>query len=212
MLQRLVVLLVLALAAAVAVADAQQGSGEPFGARDPRTCASREAGLFAAQAHQYFICDSEQVTQSIASGALLYLVTDITVDTGKGRPFNMQSDSFGFATHHGIDPSQTVYPIRGSFTRWQCVPLGHINGEAGKNCSKLLQPQAKGICFKTTFGEWHCTMTDFDHNNPGMDRYPPPTGPQRACAARWARAVNVVLDGPAITGHCLQPAVRPCSL
>jgi hypothetical protein len=62
MLQRLVLLMTLVLAAGVAYA--QQGIGKPFGARDPRTCASREAGLSAAQAKQYFICDSEKVTQS----------------------------------------------------------------------------------------------------------------------------------------------------
>jgi hypothetical protein len=162
------------------VAYAQKDAGKKFGARDPQTCSSRKApasgALSAEQAKQYFICDSEKVVESSSLGELLNLVTDVKVEIGKGRPFNMQADSFGFATDLGIDPSQTVYPIRGSFTSFQCAKIGSTNGNPGKSCSKLPQPEAKGICFKTTFGEWHCDMTDFDHNNPGMERFPAPTG------------------------------------
>ena len=167
------------LAVSLSPAFAQKDAGKPFGARDPRTSDSRKAptkgAISAEQAKQYVISDTERVTQSIASGMLLHLVTDVTVEVGKGRPFNMQSDSFGWATSNGIDPAETVFPIRGGFTSWTCSKLGTINGDPGKNCTKLPQPAAKGICFKSSFGEWHCTMTDFNSSE-GMERYPPPAG------------------------------------
>lgn len=169
---KLLLIFVALLAVTFPFAIAQPGAGKPFGARDPRTCPSRNAGLTAAQAREYFICDSE--VAEVYTGSL-YLVTDVTVQVGKGRPFNMQSDSFGWATTNGIDPTQTVYPIRGSFTSWQCSKLGTITGVPGQSCTMTPQPAAQGICFKNSFGDWHCTMMDLGHKG-GMERYPPPTG------------------------------------
>jgi hypothetical protein len=159
----------------------QQGSGKPFGARDPRTCPSRKAAPSAAQARLYFICDEELVANPTQPGGQLQLVTDVKVEVGTGRPFNYQSDSFGWATNLGIDPSQTVYPIRGSFTTWICLKLGYAGafGSPGQNCTKAPQPAGKGICFKTAFGEWHCTMSEGQvgiDDKGAVQRYPPPTG------------------------------------
>lgn len=176
--KRLMLFLVLIVAGSLPLAYAQKDSGKPFAGRDPHTCTSRKAGLNAAQAKQYFICDAEKATGPLGTADLtgeLHLVTDVTVEVGKGRPFNMQADSFGWATDLGIDPSQTVYPIRGGYNRFDCVKIGYFNGDPGKNCTKAPQPEAKGICFKTTFGDWHCTMTDFDHS-PTMERFPAPKG------------------------------------
>lgn len=73
-----------------------------------------------------------------------------------------------------VDPAQTVYPIRGGYMMWQCVQLGKINGDRGKNCQKLDQPHAKGIAYKDTFGDWPTKFMDADSTNVGMERYPPP--------------------------------------
>ena len=179
MTHRVPLFVVMVLALSLSPVFAQKGAGKPFGARDPRTSDSRKApakgAISAEQAKQYVIADSERVTQSFGSGMLLHLVTDVKVEVGKGRPFNMQADSFGWATDNGIDPAETVYPIRGSYDSWTCGKLGTINGDPGKNCTKLPQPAAKGICFKSSFGDWHCTMTDFNASQ-GMERYPPPAG------------------------------------
>jgi hypothetical protein len=175
MTKRLLLLVALVLSAGLTLADAQQGIGKRFGARDPRTCSSRKAALSAAQARQYFICDTETVVNPTDdSGGTLILLSDVTVELGTGRPFNMQADSFGWATTNAIDPSQTVYPVRGSFNAWRCVKLGYFGGEAGKNCIKSPAPEAKGICFKSTFGEWHCMLSG--GQSTGVQRYPPPTG------------------------------------
>ena len=176
MTEKAALLILVVLTAGVHSLQAQpQDIGKKFGARDPRTCSSRKATLSAAQARLYFICDTETVADPAAeSGGTLILLSDVKVELGSGRPFNMQSDSFGWATTNAIDPSQTVYPIRGSFNAWRCVKLGYFGGEAGKNCTKTPAPEAKGICFKSSFGDWHCIMSGAQST--GVERYPPPTG------------------------------------
>jgi hypothetical protein len=172
--RKLCLLIALALAFEGSFVNAQNGAGKIFGARDPRTCSSRKAGLSASQARQYLICDIEGVSNPNSESPGLTLVTDVTVEVGKGRPFNDLSDTFGFATTNGIDPSETVFPIRGSLNSWNCVKLGAIGGDAGKNCVKWPGPAMTGICFKSSFGDWHCMMSGLQY--PGMERYPPPAG------------------------------------
>jgi hypothetical protein len=168
-------LAVLVVAASWMPAHAQDPIGKKFGARDPSTCASHKVALSAAQARLYVICDAEMVVNATDdSGGTLILLSDVKVEIGAGRPFNYQADSFGWATNNGIDPSQTVYPIRGSFNAYRCVKLGYFGGEVGKSCTKTPAPVAAGICFKSTFGEYHCILSG--GQSTGVERYPPPTG------------------------------------
>jgi hypothetical protein len=158
---------------AVAI-SAQGGLGKKFGARDPRTCASKKepasGAPTAAQLKAYFICDSEMMTRSGMVGDLLYLVTDVVVEVGKGRPFNQATDS-----NTSIDPSQPVYPIRGSYVGWQCGVVGQPNSAAGKNCARNDASKVAGVCYKDTFGDWHCGMCCALGSNQRAG-YPPPTG------------------------------------
>ena len=162
------------LAVSAIVASAQSGEGKKFGARDPRTCASQKepskGAPTVAQIKAYFICDNEKMARSGVSGDLLYLVTDVVVEVGKGRPFNPATDSFT-----SVDPSQPVYPIRGSYVGWQCAVVGQINGAPGKNCARNEALKVGGVCYKDTFGDWHATLCCALGSNqkPG---YPPPTG------------------------------------
>lgn len=152
---------------------AQTGVGKQFGSRDPRTCTSRKEPVkgspTAAQLQQYFICDQEVVRRSATSGDLLYLVTDVKLEVGKGRPFSLATDAV-----ENIDPAQTVYPVRGTYAWWQCSAIGSINGQPGKNCVKDEMTEASGRCYKSTFGEWHCLM--FGGGPHDSTRYPPPAG------------------------------------
>ena len=179
--KRLALLSTLVFVLGMPMARAQQGVGKAFGARDPRTCDSRKTprwgSISADQAKQYFACDNEYHMGPNASGESLVLVTDIKVEVGKGRAFNILTDSYPFAADNHIDPSQTVYPIRGSFTSWTCNKLGDINGAPGKNCTKWEQPKAQGNCFKNSFGDWHCNMTDFGSSSDFLPKYPAPTQP-----------------------------------
>jgi hypothetical protein len=175
MTKRILLLAALALGAGLMPAYSQDAIGKKFGARDPRTCPSHKIALSAVQARLYFICDTETVVNATDdSGGTLILLSDVKLELGTGRPFNYQADSFGWATSKGIDPSQTVYPIRGSFNAFRCVKLGYFGGEVGKNCTKTAAPEASGICFKSSFGEYHCILSG--GQSTGVERYPPPTG------------------------------------
>lgn len=159
-------------------AFAQKSVGVKFGAPDPRTCSSRKANgaPTAAQLAQFFICDTEKMTPSTVSGDLLYLVGNLNLQVGKGRPFNVNTDSWS-----DVDPSQTVYPIRGNYTEWQCLepdphPIGNAP-RAGKNCFKYDAPGATGVCYKDTFGDWHCKFccATVGSGQGGVEFFPPPS-------------------------------------
>jgi len=139
-------------------AKRQQGSPifDRFGSRDPQTCANQNAPargpITAEMAKKYFICNSEYI-----GGDLLYLVENVQVTVGGGIPY---SAIRGQRSLSEIDVSSPVYPIRGSLLRYQCR---EITGDAvlqGENCATYNEPKATGYCYKTTFGDWNCFMTD----------------------------------------------------
>ena len=171
-------LFALLLAASASRAPAQTGVGAKFGARDPRTCASLKEPVKGApaaeQLKRYFICGEEKVTNSIASGDSLHLVTNVTLEVARGRPFNPATDSW-----HDIDVTQTVYPVRGGYTYFVCSTLARtaeIGGNPAKTCFKYEQPHAVGICYKNTFGDWRCKFSDADVTGTTMELFPPPAG------------------------------------
>ena len=143
---------------AVAMGQGQTGVGAKYAARDPHICRTKKAPSSGAptaeQARQYFTCSAEgEFSHS------LYLAENVQVEIGKGRPFNIVQD----INTQEIDPSQPVYPIRGSYTQYQCSNVypkdpWHSIYTAGKNCDIYNVPDAKGLCYKTTFSDWVCKM------------------------------------------------------
>jgi hypothetical protein len=131
------------------------GLASRYGTRDPAACPSLTEPPSPAQARLYFICQAE--VEGITG---LVLVTNVRTEVAPGRSFNYNTDS----GHAGIDPKQTVYDIRGSFTRYSChQPAPGENAFARThNCSAFDEPAAQGLCFKNTFGDWHCTMHDLN--------------------------------------------------
>jgi hypothetical protein len=125
-----------------------------YGSRAPRTCANAKAPvkgpLTAAQAMQYFICGAEGTF-----GDNLYLVDQVKIEVGKGRPFLSQTDMLTDA-----DVSSLVYPVRGSYVQYQISRLSTVFPNKGKNCSVYPAPHASGLCYRTTFGDWTCKMID----------------------------------------------------
>jgi len=180
---KLLLIVMASLAVGLPPAIAQDGAGKPFGARDPRTCASRkepaQGAPTAAQLKQYFICDYE-IVNNAWSTAILNLITGVTLEVGKGRPFNILTDSFP-----SIDPTETVYPIQGAYTLWSCGELGKSGNEPGHSCGmKYQNNNAEGICYKDSFANWHCkflgktqTITNACPGAGGATicRLPPPT-------------------------------------
>ena len=137
---------------------AQPGTGARYGARDARTCTvpAPRGTPNVAQVTQAFICASENEYD----GRLLYLIENVRVQVGRGRPFQMRTDAY-----KDVDPSGTIYPIRGSFTKYQCSLRSHeqaMGSDPNTNCTASAKPSASGVCYTTTFGDLRCDMYDIN--------------------------------------------------
>ena len=138
-----------------AVAQAKK-VGEKYGSREPAYCAEKtkpaRGAPSAAQALQYLKCYTEK-----ESGGMLYLLEDVKVQVApKGRPYNPR------APISNVDTSHPIFDIRGSAVQYQCHQISTILKNAGKNCNAYEQPSAKGACWKTSFGDWECSMADLN--------------------------------------------------
>jgi hypothetical protein len=115
-----------------------------FGARMPRKCNAVNHVPNAAEAAALIQCALEKGGEPGAFDPLLYLWQNVQVQIGSSRPYAYNSDSY----HSGIDPTSEVYPIRVTGDQLSCT---------GKpTCAAQHADQAEGVCYKTTFGDWHC--------------------------------------------------------
>jgi hypothetical protein len=163
-------------AVAMQTAPAQAGEGAKYGTRDPQTCASAKepakGAISAELARKYVICQKEEVAHT---QGFIYLLENVTVEIGKGVP--LLELSRGARPTDG-DPDGVVYPIRGSLKEYQCAvasdggALGPRYNNIGKNCNVYDEPKATGTCYRTTFGDWHCSMSDL--NSRQIPNQPPP--------------------------------------
>ena len=146
-----------------------QGIGAKYGSRDPQTCADTKSpakgAITAAQAAKYVVCaqDGEQ-------SSLLYLIENVKVSVGGSRAYNSFSDSYATS----IDTNAPVYPIRGSLDKYQCDKVSSDN--AKRNCTLYHEPKAEGKCYKTTFGDWYCSMHDLSNNQSNIEYNMKPPG------------------------------------
>ncbi len=158
---------------AAASPDSVHAQAEPrFGTRSPSTCgAPVRSQPNVAQIKALIQCNFEK-----KSNDRINLVDVITVQAGGKRSYSQYLDSY--AT--GIDTDAKVLPIRGSSTTYMCSPVEKLplhptvydHDNTGKNCLVVKQPKAEGKCYKTTFGDWWCGMSqtvdpsDFLHDQP----------------------------------------------
>lgn len=142
---------------------------ERFGTREPRTCADTKAptkgAITATLARKYLECQMEYLSGS----GELYLVENVKVEVGGGIPY---SAIRGQRSLMEIDVNHPVYPIRGSFVLYQCKnKLTAYSGPPNTNCTTYNNPKATGYCYKTTFGDWKCFMSDPASNNAANIRH-----------------------------------------
>lgn len=151
---------------------AGNGIGTKYGTRDPQTCADTKAPargpISAALAKKYFICQQEG-----ARGDELYLVEDVRLEVGAARPFDPHAINMSDA-----DTRSPIYPIRGSFTEYQCSEQGTDErfSNVGKNCNRYEEQKASGLCYRTTFGDWKCSMYDNSMSSDNKSFGVPPPG------------------------------------
>lgn len=139
----------------------EQSIGEIYGSREPRTCADTKApargAITAALALKYLNCQMEYISMRH-----LYLVENVKVEVGGGIPY---AAIMGQRSFSEINVRVPVYPIRGSFLQYQCKdPIREHVGPPNTNCNTYNNPNATGYCYKTTFGDWKCAMTDGNGN------------------------------------------------
>lgn len=173
------------------VAQEKKSPGERYGSREPRTCEDMKTlargAITAALATKYFICAAEK-----EEGQYLYLVENVKVQVGTGRPYNPNMD----LNVPEIDVRFPLYPIRGSHTQYQCqAENAQFDFTApGRNCHRYEHQNAKGFCYKTTFGDWRCYQTDLNIPNGNIfNNVPPPKG-NKNVAEDKATANNKPID------------------
>jgi hypothetical protein len=172
---RKVFVTVLIIAGTLGLAHGEAGLGQKYDTRDPFACKSKKEPAKGApspsQAKDYLRCRQERVL-----GNEIYLLENVQLEVGKGRPF--QGGGLQDLNMGDIDPSFPVYPIRGSFDQYQCGALvvgglANINAPRGKNCNMQSNPNVTGACYKTTFGDWTCMATG-DNSVPAAHGVPGP--------------------------------------
>lgn len=143
-----------ALALSARPAPAQPGSGARYGARDARKChvAAPRTAPSSAQVAQAFVCRDEEVN----GNGVLFLDDSVRVQVGRPRPYNHGTDGY-----QDIDVRRPIYPIRGSFVRYQCTRRDWVltGQDPNRNCDAYPESDAEGICYATTFGDLWCAMS-----------------------------------------------------
>ncbi|MHC5860592.1 hypothetical protein [Nostoc sp.] len=135
-------------------------------ARTPHTCPSmlepKTGAPSVEQAKMYFLCDQEwQFGTPGQSSSYLSLVNDLTLEVAPiSRPANRTDLKFNRrhgGEHLSINTDQPVYDIRGSYTSYSCFEIKRYH-PVRKNCIVYQFSNSSGICFRNTFGDWHCRM------------------------------------------------------
>jgi hypothetical protein len=119
-----------------------------FKTRDPRQCTGFTAQPSPAQAALLVQC-----TMDTKSNQYINLIQNVKVQMASSRAFLMSSDSY--LTE--VDTASKVIPIRGSLTAYGCSTANPVT-PAGKNCQSYDIPSGSGMCWKTTFGDWKCSL------------------------------------------------------
>lgn len=161
-------------------AVAVQGDATAWGARAPGSCPSiaPKAAPSPAQVATMVRCRHE----SISSGSgELRLMENLNVAVGESMPFVAAYNSYVMPE---ADTKSRVYPIRGSFTWVVCKSRkdAAIYGNPDKNCYETDVPEAKGVCWKTTFADWRCLL-----NGPAQGRRDGTSPPKTLAAGQAAQ-------------------------
>ncbi len=132
---------------------ALEGSGAEWGARDPGGCTSiqLDAAPTTDQVVAMLRCKHEV---ALATGEL-WLMENIKVGVSASTPF---VEAYGDYVMEDGDVDSSAYNIRGSFSWVVCITKADaaLSGKADNNCTEQIVPEAKGVCWKSTFGDYRC--------------------------------------------------------
>jgi hypothetical protein len=138
-------------------AAALAGDATPYGARNPVACRSiaLSSAPTPAQAAEMVRCNHESINSG--SGEL-WLIENLRITVGGAMPFVTAYNQWSMPE---ADVRSRVYPLRGSFMRSVCKSRrdAGIYGNPDLNCYESDSADAKGVCWKTSFGDWRCLLT-----------------------------------------------------
>lgn len=138
-------------------------AGKLYALPGPRTCSTKKVPTSGAPSAdvvaKYVICGAEG-----KFGENMYVLDKVEISgVAPGRPYNPNED----INVADIDINKPLYAIRGSEVGYQCgavvQPGGYDGGpedHPGTNCNRTTYPNASGLCYQDTFGDWSCKMTD----------------------------------------------------
>ena len=163
--------------ASLPLAQAMPGDASAWGARNPGACPSisLKGAPTVAQVTGMLRCKHE-VIQS--AGGELWLMQNLKVAVGGPIPFVTAYNSYVMPE---ADVRVRTFPIRGSRT-WSICKTRHdagIYGNPDLNCYETDVAAAKGVCWKTTFGDWKCLLTGSASGRRDPTRPPPRGSPVR---------------------------------
>jgi hypothetical protein len=129
--------------------------------RTNRTCPSRvnpqRGGISLEQARTYFICRYERFNGLLGKGNSSYsFVDDLKMQMAAARPPTRADLGLGY--QEDINLNQPVYPIKVSYRGTFCDARNPESLREDRKGACLVTDEIKGvgICFRSTFGEWHC--------------------------------------------------------
>ena len=117
------------------------------------------------EAVESFVCAEDRL---ILKQGPLILVDNVKIQIGAPRPFDKVADKLPEKWRMGlaVDERAPVYPLKGSFTLYECASLKTSPQSAGKNCNAVEESEQAGVCYKhptdigdpETHGQWQCRM------------------------------------------------------
>lgn len=134
-----------------------------FGTRNPRQCQPVKQKPSEAEAAALLQCALEAQSHDYMT-----LYNNVSVSMAGSRVYQYRADS----GNADIDTTAAVYPIRGSMDQYVCHQAGQMAPD--QSCLITHMAKASGSCYKTTFGDWRCSMVDLS-TTPGVNGPAPKT-------------------------------------
>lgn len=112
----------------------------------------------------YFTCESETQDGEVGTGwinSYIRLTDNLTMQVApRSRPANDTDLKYNssYSGSLGMDTTKPVYDIRGGYDAYVCRDTTRrFSPPVGENCN-VTRLTSAGICFRNTFGDWHCMM------------------------------------------------------
>ena len=137
---------------------ALEGSGEPWGARDPGSCSGlrQEMPPGVDQITALVRCTHEV---ALESGGELWLMQNVQAAITEEVPFTTMYFEYAL---EDADVAAATYRIAGSFTWAVCMTkedAATAGVDLARNCRESDVPEANGVCWRTDQSDWRCLLT-----------------------------------------------------